>query len=166
MPDKVSARLSPSPNTVEVQLAGAVIALSVLDEIEGLVPPPTMLVTGNPAPSAERRMSMVTEQETSQVTFHLVMVNPLPITPGVVVPAPTGVPIPSTTKVTMCGKSIGVEVAEGVGVAVGVAVAVDVAVAVAVVVGVGVNVAVGVAPVMCVASVKMAIWFGKGVALA
>jgi hypothetical protein len=55
MPDKLIAKLSFAVIVVEVQLVKLVEEFSTLVEIAGLVPlPPTILVTGKPAPSAAR----------------------------------------------------------------------------------------------------------------
>ena len=54
--------LSPAVIVVEVQFVKLVDEFSTLDETAGLVPlPPTMLVTGRPAPFAARYTSAVTD---------------------------------------------------------------------------------------------------------
>ncbi len=61
MPDKLIVILSFAASVVEVQLVKLVDEFSVALDSAGFVPPPTILVTGKPAPSAERRISTVME---------------------------------------------------------------------------------------------------------
>jgi hypothetical protein len=60
-PERLIARLSLAVSVVEVQLVKLVDEASVALDNDGLVPAPTILVTGNPAPSADLKISTVTE---------------------------------------------------------------------------------------------------------
>ncbi len=76
MPERLIARLSFAVSVVLVQLVKLVEEFSVALESDGLVPAPTMLVTGSPAPSALLKMSMVTEPLGVPATNHPVRVPP------------------------------------------------------------------------------------------
>ncbi len=76
IPDKLIARLSLAVSVVLVQLVKLVDEFSVALDKDGFVPAPTMLVTGSPAPSALRKMSIVTEPLGVPATSHPVRVPP------------------------------------------------------------------------------------------
>lgn len=92
--------LSFAVRVVDVQPVNEVDEFSTALDNEGFVPPPpTMLVTGNPAPSAARRMSTVTEPLGLPIKSHPVNVPPYGILIGFFVPLLTTDPEPSTGKV-------------------------------------------------------------------
>jgi len=66
----------------------------------GLVPAPTILVTGKPAPSAALKISTVTDPLGLPIKSHPVNVPPYGILIGFLVPVVSTSPEPSTTKVT------------------------------------------------------------------
>lgn len=76
IPDTLIPRLSLAFSVVEVQLVKVVDEFSTELDKAGLVPAPTMLVTGNPAPSADRKISTVTDPLGEPIRSHPVKVPP------------------------------------------------------------------------------------------
>lgn len=100
IPERLIARLSLAVRVVEVQLAKLVDEFSTAELSAGLVPAPIILVTGNPAPSAARKMSTVIEPLGLPIRSHPFNVPPYGIFRGFLVPVVKTAPEPSTAKVT------------------------------------------------------------------
>jgi hypothetical protein len=104
--------LSFAVSVTEVQLVKLVDEFSTADEIAGFVPlPPTILVDGNPAPSAARKMSAVTEPLGLHIITQPCNVPPNGILIGFLVPVVSTVPAPSTASVTLCSIVVVIDVA-------------------------------------------------------
>lgn len=100
IPERLIAMLSLAVSVVEVQPVKLVDEFSTAELSEGLVPPPpTMDVTGSPAPSAARRMSTVIEPLGLAIKSHPVSVPPYGIFTGFMVPLVSTVPELSTGKI-------------------------------------------------------------------
>ncbi len=104
IPDKLIARLSFGVSVVDVQFAKLVDEFSVALASAGFTPlPPIMLVTGNPAPFVDLKISTVTEPLGVPSSNHPCNVPPYGILIGFFVPVETTAPEPSTDKVTERG---------------------------------------------------------------
>lgn len=100
IPDKLIAILSLAVSVVEVQPVKLVEEFSTALLNEGFVPPPpTIDVTGSPAPSAALKMSTVIEPLGLPISNHPVNVPPYGILIGFLVPVVSSAPDPSTGKV-------------------------------------------------------------------
>lgn len=91
--------LSFAVSVVEVQLVKLVEEFSTALLKDGLVPAPTIDVTGSPAPSAALKMSTVTDPLGLPINNHPVNVPPYGILIGFLVPVVNTDPEPSTGNV-------------------------------------------------------------------
>lgn len=102
IPDKAIAILSLAVNVVEVQFVKLVEEASTAVDNAGFTPlPPTMLVTGNPAPSAALKISTVIEPLGEPIKSHPCNVPPYGILIGFVVMAVNACPPPSANNVKL-----------------------------------------------------------------